>query len=143
MDGLSGSAGLVQSFSRKSLRDAANRDESTRDDGRRHASTTSTETTLADLEADLKLSAAVGTALLEEKQALQVRLTALEAANDQLVRRLARTAQENTQLSQVGIRKGILAKIRADSDLIFSDSTRRCRILIKASCVFLAQNTER
>lgn len=91
---------LIESFSRKSSsqqREILASSPSLRREG----STGSSSTTYADLEADLRLSAAVGQALVEEKQELERKLNALEAINQKLLDRLANTVKGNDQLQKV------------------------------------------
>lgn len=53
------------------------------------------------LEADLKLAAEIGVALLQEKSVLQQRVESLENANQKLLARLSSAVKENNQLQRV------------------------------------------
>lgn len=56
---------------------------------------------LAALEADLRLSAEVGQALLEEQKDLQEKLRQADHAKNELLDRLAFSVRENAQLTKV------------------------------------------
>ena len=56
---------------------------------------------LANLESDLRLSAQVGVALLEEKGVLEKRLAVVEGANQKLLDRLTSSVKESSQLQRV------------------------------------------
>lgn len=60
-------------------------------------------TLLHDLEEDLRLSAKVGSALLEEKAALEKRLAAAEGGNQKLLDRLTSSVKEASQLQRVRV----------------------------------------
>jgi hypothetical protein len=77
---------------------------------RREGSSDSSATTFADLEADLRLSAAVGQALVEEKHELEKKLNASERVNEKLLDRLARTVKDNDQLQKVRPCIGLVIK---------------------------------
>ncbi|GAA5964768.1 hypothetical protein JCM3765_002548 [Sporobolomyces pararoseus] len=59
-----------------------------------------TEIETNSLEADLKLAAEIGVALLQEKGALQQRLESMEKANQKLLNRLSSSVKENNQLQR-------------------------------------------
>lgn len=58
---------------------------------------------LHDLEEDLRLSAKVGSALLEEKGAVEKRLLAAEAGNQKLLDRLTSSVKEAAHLQRVSV----------------------------------------
>lgn len=71
---------------------------------RLHSRDNSTEALVAvidALEADLSLSAQVGTALLKEREQLQSKVLGLERSSQQLLDRLGNSVRENVQLSRV------------------------------------------
>lgn len=57
----------------------------------------------ASFEHDLRLSAQVGQALLEERNILERKLSSVESANQKLLDRLTRSVKENVQLQRVSL----------------------------------------
>lgn len=92
--------GLISSIQRRTI-DRASLDEGSPLWRVKQASSQDAASFVEDLEADLRLSATIGAALLEEKNGLQRSLSEVEGANHKLLDRLATSVKESAQLQRV------------------------------------------